>query len=171
MKPGALGVLALLLLPLLAVPARAEGTVTLASLDSGVSVAIGDPSVAANLTERLGPAAPWINLSADNNFRRTHLIIIGSTNSCTTSTCYYYAAGTGSYAGTVIWYDRGQEKYMIDPELNAALRPYLDRLQALEGEVAFARSLQILAGIALAILVCVLLYIGMREEKKPQVLR
>lgn len=163
-KPRAFAPLALLLILLTAAPVQAEGDVTLTALDSGISVTITDSGVATNLTELLGPNGPWLPLTADDSFRRTHVILIGDSH-------YYYAEGTGTYAGAVIWPDRDQEKYFILDDVNTLLAPYLERITQVEGEVAVARTLQILAGVALAVLVCVLLYIGMREEKKPQVLR
>jgi len=146
-------------------PAAAEGeSIVLASLSSGVYVEIADPADVSRITEILSSNNTWTKVPDPSPFRETHLLDFGVSS-------YTYAAGTGAYAGAALWFDRDTERFLIDEELNTILQPYLDRLAGLEGEVAFAKTLQIIAGVALAILVGALFAIGMREERRPQVLR
>jgi hypothetical protein len=160
------GILVLALLALAIAPARAdEDTVVITSLSSGVYVEIAEATTVEQIVRLLNPnSTTWTPLASEDQFVDTHLLEVRGTK-------YYYAAGTGSYAGAVIWKNLGSEQYQISQELNDLLQPSLDRLVVLEGEVGFAKTLQIIAGIALALLVGALFFMGLREERKPQVLR
>jgi len=142
---------------------RAEGTVTLRAVGSGLSVAVDAAAYDAVLA-KLGTNQSW---APDPTWAPTHELLLATEGS--TAQFYYVDAATCRCDGAVL--NSAQDQYLIDETLNSWLRPSVERLHGLEGEVGFARTLQVIAGVALASLVGALFFIGMREERRPQVFR
>ena len=174
MRRAAVG-LATLLLLLTAGPASAEhGFVNLSSVSSGVSLHITDHALVdslANLTQGLPAVEQWSDVTPESGIAASHqLSIYVEQDPVDITSTKYYSQGDGRHPGALLSSDK-TKFFFVGSDVEAQLQPYLDRLSALEGDVAFARTLQIIAGVALAALVCALFAIGMREERRPQVLR
>jgi len=161
-KRALLGI-ALLVLLVLSPAASAEGSATLRAIGSGLAIEV-DAATHDAILARLGATADWM---PDPTWAPTHEILLVTEGA--TAQFYYVDAATCRCDGAVL--NSAQNQSLMDVTLNSWLRPSVERLRGLESEVAFARTLQIIAGVALASLVGALFFIGMREERRPQVFR
>jgi hypothetical protein len=145
---------------------------TLTSSTSGLSIEIADPDTLAifgNISA-VG-VSPWSEVSPAIGEDVTHRITVETTDDQGVRIDLYDYAPSVAGQHTALLLNVDHTHGLADQDVIGALQPYLDDLARLEGEVTFARVLQMMAGISLAILVAALFAIGMREERRQRAAR